>query len=1284
MSTAIRSKILSACAVALGTGLCVPAHADVGDNPAYQQAYTDWSGAELALLPTSFLPGPFGTVADLATIGIDIRLRYLPASFVAPQTAPALPNSNDNCRFNFFLPQENATYGNLLSLWDIQTLPTNWGALGTPTVGHANSDVEVSVDSPILSGWSSASPQVSVPSGVHPLVWRAETQLDPIFDVAVPTVLFAIDAELKYGKAITSTDPKSAARAFAIGKEFLKNAAIAAGVVTADQLLNTPTISTATHEQDRTFTVLDVRPPTIGTSLPNPPPMEATAFGGELWRNHSAELRATISAGDPCGLTPSVGNDAPNLLPIGMTTVTWTAHDLGPLGGGNPGVASVQQTIVVQDTLPPIVLAPPNRVVESTTALTPADVGIGTAVAFDLADPEPLIESTAPSGFPVDSRTEVQWSATDGSGNGSQKTQWITVKTPGTNTPPSVQDASAQTLTSEPVDIVLHGSDNDFLSGRYDPLNFHIVARPAHGFFVAPLQPYFIEDYRVKPDSEVGDILNYSSNPAADLDAAYCHANPSRPIPVDFPYRAIFVHLRDDNVSYILDQAWRCTNDYPVTDPRISMWSADGALLSSTSAAFGYRDVNRVTVDSGGGVQAVSPSSSAEWLVMRRYTPDLSSFQSWELKSSQPNNNTPHHVSALYDPNTGIIFATDKSHIYAYDGNSGGTFPPYIGALDGGAAFLSQVPSVVGNSSAGFTMEIDSTGALYVPDPGTNRIYKFAPSDYDGVTFTPGALIGWMGRCDSGPNCDDAHGRSFGYSCTNATCNVSTTYGSGAGQFHTPLGMALDPNDILYVTDYDNSRVQRFTPLGDFAGQAASTCDGSCFVLGDMGMPQDISVNSSKFHVLDREHELLHVFETAPFKDITENSVTVAYASDNNFQGTDSFQFRADDGLASSNTGTATIQVSRNHRPPEAQDAALSLDEDTPLDFTLPASDPDGIAGVDFNGLDTLSYTVVDPPLHGHLSGSGADLTYTPDLNYDGADQMTFKVNDGMFDSNTGTVAFTVNPVNDVPTVQFTNQNSQIVPASAWPMLRGKIAGSAPTAGRGFPFPLMAEYDDPDVGQAHFVQIVWGDGAIQSTNDVTPVDPNADPKPPLLTPTHDGVGQVLANHVYTELGSKTIYLDVLDAAATQNEISTTVDVIDMVDLTFDVPDPADPAPPGTDVALTFSLVNAQPTGVPGIDATNVVFHGTLPPGVALLDAQTGKGNCTHVDPVTSCAIGTLAPGESVSLTITLRPDPNFNAARYSYQIDATSDEPDASTPNQTSVTIPVMQQDPIFGNGFDF
>jgi VCBS repeat-containing protein len=51
----------------------------------------------------------------------------------------------------------------------------------------------------------------------------------------------------------------------------------------------------------------------------------------------------------------------------------------------------------------------------------------------------------------------------------------------------------------------------------------------------------------------------------------------------------------------------------------------------------------------------------------------------------------------------------------------------------------------------------------------------------------------------------------------------------------------------------------------------------------------------------------------------------------------------------------------------------------------------------------------------GTLSGTGANLTYTPDPDYHGPDSFTFKVNDGEFDSNVATVSINVAPVNDAP-----------------------------------------------------------------------------------------------------------------------------------------------------------------------------------------------------------------------------------------------------------------------------
>jgi VCBS repeat-containing protein len=143
---------------------------------------------------------------------------------------------------------------------------------------------------------------------------------------------------------------------------------------------------------------------------------------------------------------------------------------------------------------------------------------------------------------------------------------------------------------------------------------------------------------------------------------------------------------------------------------------------------------------------------------------------------------------------------------------------------------------------------------------------------------------------------------------------------------------------------------------------------------------------------------------------------SVSYTPDPDFSGMDAFTYRAIDAEdAQSNVATVTITVENINDPPVAQNQSLETDEDVPLPFTLPVQDPD-------TG-DVLSYTILNPPDHGTLSGAAPDLTYTPDLNYFGTDSFTFKANDGTVDSNQATVSFTVSAVNDL---EVTNPGSQI------------------------------------------------------------------------------------------------------------------------------------------------------------------------------------------------------------------------------------------------------------------
>ena len=98
---------------------------------------------------------------------------------------------------------------------------------------------------------------------------------------------------------------------------------------------------------------------------------------------------------------------------------------------------------------------------------------------------------------------------------------------------------------------------------------------------------------------------------------------------------------------------------------------------------------------------------------------------------------------------------------------------------------------------------------------------------------------------------------------------------------------------------------------------------------------------------------------------------------------------------------------------PRANNQTVTTPEDAARNLTLSAFDLDH---------DPLLYTVLTQPTNGTLSGTNANLIYTPKPNFFGADSFTFRANDGLLNSATATVAIVVTPVNDPPSA-----SSQIV-----------------------------------------------------------------------------------------------------------------------------------------------------------------------------------------------------------------------------------------------------------------
>lgn len=133
------------------------------------------------------------------------------------------------------------------------------------------------------------------------------------------------------------------------------------------------------------------------------------------------------------------------------------------------------------------------------------------------------------------------------------------------------------------------------------------------------------------------------------------------------------------------------------------------------------------------------------------------------------------------------------------------------------------------------------------------------------------------------------------------------------------------------------------------------------------------------------------------------------YTPSTNYNGVDSFTFKANDGTVDSNTATVSITVNSVNDIPVATAASYSTDEDTAKSITLAATDVDVPA-------QTLTYGISDTSAaHGTVSLSGNTVTYTPALNYNGPASFKFTAKDGIASSTQATISLTVTSVNDTP-----------------------------------------------------------------------------------------------------------------------------------------------------------------------------------------------------------------------------------------------------------------------------
>lgn len=135
----------------------------------------------------------------------------------------------------------------------------------------------------------------------------------------------------------------------------------------------------------------------------------------------------------------------------------------------------------------------------------------------------------------------------------------------------------------------------------------------------------------------------------------------------------------------------------------------------------------------------------------------------------------------------------------------------------------------------------------------------------------------------------------------------------------------------------------------------------------------------------------------------TGNSCTFTPAA--GFSGSTSFTYKANDGLADSNTATVyiTVGADTNKAPVLSGTQSVSVAYNTTVNFDLDA-------GTDANG-DTLTYTKLTNPTNGTLNctgGASRACSFAPNSGFSGTNTFTYKANDGKADSNIATVTLTV------------------------------------------------------------------------------------------------------------------------------------------------------------------------------------------------------------------------------------------------------------------------------------
>jgi VCBS repeat-containing protein len=150
------------------------------------------------------------------------------------------------------------------------------------------------------------------------------------------------------------------------------------------------------------------------------------------------------------------------------------------------------------------------------------------------------------------------------------------------------------------------------------------------------------------------------------------------------------------------------------------------------------------------------------------------------------------------------------------------------------------------------------------------------------------------------------------------------------------------------------------------------------------------------------------------------------YTPSTNYNGSDSFTFKANDGTTDSTPATVSITVNPVNDGPVANIDTANINED--IARPIPVLDND----TDIDGDSLAVSRILSEPFKGNATiNPNGTITYLPTANFFGTDSFSYEISDGQEGGTAeAVVAVTINPVNDLPVANndntITNEDTSV------------------------------------------------------------------------------------------------------------------------------------------------------------------------------------------------------------------------------------------------------------------